>query len=214
VDTSTTTSTPSPVVEALHLLRIGGGANRDDLAAATGAPVVDALVANELVKAVGTRVALTPTGRQAHEAALAAELDEHRARPAVEDGYQRFLPLNDDVLQLCTDWQVRLDGGALVPNDHADPAYDAAVIDRLATVGDGAAEVVGDLAAALPRFGAYGADLADAVGRVGAGDTDYLTNPRVRSFHTVWFELHEDLLATLGIDRVAEAGADPGGAVR
>jgi hypothetical protein len=27
------------------------------------------------------------------------------------------------------------------------------------------------------------------------------------SFHTVWFELHEDLLTTLGLDRGAEAEA-------
>jgi len=26
------------------------------------------------------------------------------------------------------------------------------------------------------------------------------------SYHTVWFELHEDLLATLGIDRASELG--------
>jgi hypothetical protein len=26
----------------------------------------------------------------------------------------------------------------------------------------------------------------------------------IPSFHTVWFELHEDLLATLGLDRSAE----------
>ena len=31
-----------------------------------------------------------------------------------------------------------------------------------------------------------------------AGDLDYLSGARVDSYHTVWFELHEDLLRMLG----------------
>ena len=30
------------------------------------------------------------------------------------------------------------------------------------------------------------------------------TKPVIESYHTVWFELHEDLLVTLGLDRAAE----------
>ena len=33
------------------------------------------------------------------------------------------------------------------------------------------------------------------------GEPAWVTRPRVDSCHTVWMELHEDLLATLGIDR-------------
>ena len=32
----------------------------------------------------------------------------------------------------------------------------------------------------------------------------------VASYHSVWFQLHEDLLATLGIDRSGEAPAGDG----
>ena len=32
-----------------------------------------------------------------------------------------------------------------------------------------------------------------------------MTRPRADSCHTVWMELHEDLLATLGVDRGTEA---------
>ena len=39
-----------------------------------------------------------------------------------------------------------------------------------------------------------------------AGDTDWFTKPMIPSYHTVWFELHEDLLATLGIERGSEGG--------
>jgi hypothetical protein len=36
---------------------------------------------------------------------------------------------------------------------------------------------------------------------VQAGDAAYFAAPMIASYHTVWFELHEDLLATLGIAR-------------
>jgi len=44
-----------------------------------------------------------------------------------------------------------------------------------------------------------------------AGEHTWLTRPTVDSYHTVWFELHEDLLATLGRTRSDERGD---GAVR
>jgi hypothetical protein len=39
------------------------------------------------------------------------------------------------------------------------------------------------------------------------GDHDWFTKPILASYHTVWFELHEDLLATLGLDRASETAA-------
>ena len=40
--------------------------------------------------------------------------------------------------------------------------------------------------------------------RVTEGDRDWFTKPTIDSYHTVWFELHEDLLATLGLERSSE----------
>ena len=37
-----------------------------------------------------------------------------------------------------------------------------------------------------------------------AGEKDWFTKPTIDSYHTVWFELHENLLATLGIERGKE----------
>ena len=33
---------------------------------------------------------------------------------------------------------------------------------------------------------------------------EWFTRPMIDSYHTVWFELHENLLATLGIERARE----------
>ncbi len=37
------------------------------------------------------------------------------------------------------------------------------------------------------------------------GERDWFTKPTIDSYHSVWFELHEDLLATLGLERAKEA---------
>jgi hypothetical protein len=148
--------------------------------------------------------ALTPGGRREGERLLAAELDEAGLRPAVRDAYHRFTELNGDLLALCTDWQLRDVGGEPIVNDHSDTVYDAACVDRLHELHGKAEPVVHDLAALLERFAGYPARLEHALAEVQAGEVDWFTSPGVDSYHTVWFELHEHLLATLGIERATE----------
>ena len=149
---------------------------------------------------------LTGDGRKLHHESCAAELAASGAEPIVRAGYERFLDYNGALLQACTDWQVRSDApaGAQVLNVHDDAAYDRAVIERLGEIDAGIQPVIVELAQALDRFGAYGRRLAAALARVEAGDTDWFTGAMVESYHTVWFELHEDLLVTLSIERAAE----------
>jgi len=115
--------------------------------------------------------------------------------------YEAFRPLNREVLQLCTDWQVR-PGGA--PNDHGDAAYDWSVIDRLEALDERAGPLLRRLAGVEPRFAPYRERLRDARRRVLDGEPEWLTSPRVDSYHTVWMELHEELLAALGLERDKE----------
>lgn len=149
---------------------------------------------------------LTAAGRAEGERLLAAELDALGARDAVHDGYVGFLALNGACLQVCTDWQMRTDGAVQRVNDHDDAAYDASVIARLAALHDAIRPVLAGLSATLPRLAAYDGRLTTARLRVEDGQPEWFTRPDVDSFHTVWFELHEHLLATLGIDRRSEAG--------
>ena len=157
---------------------------------------------------------LTPTGRDDGEAALADELDAADAREPVTAAYREFGALNPKMLQLCTDWQVLPadhraaadagpgDGGRL--NDHSDADYDAAIIERLETLHGDLAGVLEALSSVMARYENYAPRFAEALGKLQAGDLDYLTKPMIPSYHTVWFELHEDLLATLGINRADE----------
>ncbi len=120
--------------------------------------------------------------------------------------YERFRPLNQRFLELCTRWQLRQDEhGETAVNDHTDPDYDAAAIADLAEIHREAAPLMSDLAEALDRYRRYEPLLTTALRRVRAGEVDYFTKPMIPSYHTVWFELHEDLLATLGIERSSEA---------
>jgi hypothetical protein len=40
-----------------------------------------------------------------------------------------------------------------------------------------------------------------------AGDTSWFTRPLVDSYHTVWFELHEELIGAAGLTREDEASS-------
>ncbi len=54
------------------------------------------------------------------------------------------------------------------------------------------------LAGVLPRLGGYDERYAAALARVEQGERPWVDALGVDSCHTVWFQLHEDLLATLG----------------
>ncbi len=205
----------SPELLALHGLRLKGFAEAGAIASLVG--LDEGVVATELQKAAdagstmfrdGRRTgwALKPEGRAVNEALLAAELDAVGAREVVADAYQRFLALNGTMLEVCTRWQVK-DTEAQILNDHTDPDYDAAVIDQLGTLDDGVQPICADLEAVLARFAVYAPRFTDALAKVRAGDLDWFTKPIMESYHTVWFELHEDLLASLGIDRASEKAA-------
>jgi len=203
-----------PGTLVLHGLRVKGFAETDVLADVTGLDDVtvvralEAFAAEGLVtRKTGRQVSgwvLTPQGRAEHEKRLADELDASGTRPAVEAHYGEFTAVNPALLQVCTDWQLR--DGAL--NDHRDAAYDSEVVARLVALHEQASPVVAGLGAALGRFGGYGARLQRAVAKVQAGDGDWFDKPMTDSYHTVWFELHEDLLATLGLERAAETGGE------
>jgi hypothetical protein len=88
-------------------------------------------------------------------------------------------------------------------NDHTDLDYDAKVLSRLIRIDDAAQQVCSDLASRLMRFGLYRNRLSTAIERALAGDRAYVTDS-FDSYHAVWFQLHEDLLVTLGISREDE----------
>ena len=145
---------------------------------------------------------LTEAGREENERQLADERQSAGDRGAIEAVYREFLPLNSRLLRACTDWQLKpAAGGRLTDNDHSDPVWDARILNELADLSGALVPLVHRLAEALPRFEGYDARFASALRRAQAGEHGWVDRTNIDSCHRVWFQLHEDLLATLGIDR-------------
>ena len=208
-------STPSDLrTLVMHGLRLKGFAEAAGVGEAVGVaeadakPVLDQLVADGLATYRDGKLSgfsLSKPGREAHARLLADELSDAGVRDVIDGGYRQFLTLNTQLLEVCTKWQLRDVDGESTVNDHSDPAYDAGVIETLADLHAEVEPICNDLGAALARFGSYGARLDHALQRVRDGDTDWFTKPMIPSYHTVWFEMHEDLLCTLGIERGSES---------
>ena len=166
---------------------------------------LDELQVDELVLYRDGRLtgwALTAAGRAEHERLLAEELDAVGCREVVEGAYDCFLELNHDLLAVCTAWQMK-DETTL--NAHDDQEYDRGVVGQLGDVHARVEPVLTDLQSQLGRYRGYQPRFRNALDRVRNGDHDWFAKPMIDSYHTVWFQLHEDLLNTLGIERSKEA---------
>ncbi|MBW3548545.1 MAG: transcriptional regulator [Actinobacteria bacterium] len=199
-----------PRLVVLHTLAVKGVSSVEALLTATALSATDVVALLDELREAGSVEhregmpagwSLTRVGRKERDVLLAEELDVAGARTAVEAAYHRFQPINAELLTTCTAWQLRDSGGAALANDHADADYDGAVVRRLVELDARARPVLADLAAVLARLGAYRPRLDHALRRVVAGEGDWFTRPLIDSYHTVWFELHQDLLDTLGIER-------------
>jgi cytochrome c1 len=189
--------------EAMHGLAIkkfGTAAAVADLLAADEAVVsgllADAVAAGEAAGAKGAFM-LNGVGQSALAAAYPSEFAALRSDAALSQGYARFETVNAELKRLVTEWQTMTVAGEQVPNDHSDAEYDRKLIDRIAALHERAAPILQAMAASLPRLARYAARLEAALDRVDDGQIEFVSGAKVSSYHTVWFELHEDLLRIL-----------------
>ncbi|MGY1738824.1 MULTISPECIES: hypothetical protein [unclassified Geodermatophilus] len=149
---------------------------------------------------------LTEAGRAEDERRMGAELELTGARDVVAEAHGRFVPLNRRFGKVCTDWQLRpTRTEPMAANDHTDWRWDERVLRALGTLGRDLAAVTDPLARCLQRLDGYSDRYAAALARVDHGERRWVDSPEVDSCHTVWIQLHEDLLATLGIERGQDA---------
>jgi hypothetical protein len=197
------TTTAQELFSVLHSIRIKGLATEPVLAAMVG------LTSEELESRLGHLVAdgfvvrkegrmsgsmLTPAGREKHAELLAAV----RPGPAVGEFYEAFLPLNRRFKKVCSAWQMRDES---TPNDHADPGYDAGVVEDLAVVHGEIAEALNPLGVEDTRMARYEPRLSAALERIRKGDHGAFARPMYDSYHDIWMELHQDLLMVSGRER-------------
>jgi hypothetical protein len=193
---------------ALHGLAVKKAGSAQDVAGVLGrgedevAPALDAAVgAGQAIGAKGTYM-LTPAGRSWLDERYPEAYAGLRSDPEATAAYERFERVNRELLSLFTDWQMMPSaGGERIQNDHSDTDYDHGVIDRLGAQHERAEKILGRFAELDQRLAAYTRRLDEAYDKVLAGEHDYVSGARIDSYHTVWFELHEDLLRMLGRER-------------
>jgi len=190
-------------LEAMHGLAIkkfGTPAAVADLLGVAEADVqaaLDAAVAEGLAMGAKGAFMLTPKGQQALASEYPTRYAALRGNVPVASGYDRFEAINTELKQLITEWQTMTVAGETVPNDHSDKDYDARLIDRLGDLHERAEPMLAGLAKALPRLRRYTDRLAAALDKAETGDIAFVSGAKIDSYHTVWFELHEDLLRIL-----------------
>jgi pyruvate,orthophosphate dikinase len=189
----------------LQVLHVKGRATLDALAAAVRSDPTDAVagfVAAGLVEDSRFGYKLTDLARSRVDELYAWEREQ--VGGVIDDVYASFGPIDDEVKQIVTDWQMRPVGGELTVNDHADHRYDEAVLARLHRTDAKVGAALEPLTVALDRFTLYPERLRRALALVGEGDHSMLAAPLKDSYHTVWFELHEELITLAGRTRSDE----------
>jgi len=204
-----------PDLLALHAVRLKGMAADADVADRFG---IHPAKATELLldfQAYGwiSRVdfagtagwTLTAAGLLENQRQLAGELAAAGGTDVVRDCYRRFLPRNGELQQACTDWQLRpTSSDPLAGNDHFDLVWDRRVLESLDVLDPVLSAIVVELSGLLSRFSGYDDRFDHALGRAQAGDPAWVSGVGIDSCHSVWMELHEDFLATLGLERGSE----------
>jgi hypothetical protein len=178
----------------LHDLRLRG------FRPAKGTPTEEELTAAGLVLVRGVNLALAPAGREAH-AAWARLTPGSEEEVLAKTTYERFLVFNVEFLRICTDWQLKPGNQ---PNDHSDAAYDFKILERLDRLDERVGALVEAMGKAVSRFADYRGRLTEALDKI-SDDRAWLASPRCDSYHTVWMQLHEDLLSAVGVNRADEA---------
>jgi len=198
--------------DVLRTLLIKGYASPEMLAAAMfctpdhAGAVLDRLVADGLAEIAAGAFRLTPDGKATAAELIAADTEAWGRVEAV-CALDAFLELDGRMKEAVTAWQTREVDGSQAFNDHSDPEYDAAVLSRFAALHADALAWIAPLVPRLPRLESYRARLQRAADNVHDGDTAYVASPRVDSYHSVWFELHEDLILLCGRTRAEEVAA-------
>jgi hypothetical protein len=153
-----------------------------------------------VVEAQGKYV-LAPAARMALDCEYSRLYEEARANSSFREGYSEFERLNGALKQLITEWQTIDVRGQRVSNDHSDEDHDDRIIDRLGELHERAETALEKLASVLPRFSIYRDKLAAALEKAEGGDIAWVSDAKIESYHTLWFELHEDLLRLMRHER-------------
>ena len=193
------------VDDVARLLLVKGAVTLEQLSEALASapdrvqPRVRELVSKALAEEAGGQIRLTAQGKLHAATGFAAErktagMDEEQAGRLLDE----FHAIDARMKEIVTGWQIREVGGEQAINDHTDAAYDSQLLDRLANLHADTVQWLSPLTTTLRQFAAYRTRLTRALELARGGDQRYMASPRVDSYHSVWFELHEHLIRLAG----------------
>ncbi len=200
------------LIEGLRALAVKGYATPEALGTAIlvsteeATALLDRLVADGLAEMAAGSFRPTPDGKAIARERIAGERQRWGGDGA-EAALDAFLALDQRMKTTVTAWQMREVDGAQAFNDHADAAYDAAVLADLAALHAAALAWFEAHASGPAGLAVYRARLERALAAAQGGDQRYVASPRVDSYHGIWFELHEDLIQLAGRNRADEVAA-------
>ena len=192
----------------LHGLAIKKHAAAGDIAGLIGMSSDDveqqlkaAATSDRAIEANG-KYMLSPLARIALESDYSRRYARQRDDADFLTAYEAFEDINVQLKALITDWQTIEVGGQRVANDHSDTAHDQKIIDRLGNLHERADSILNRLSEGLSRLDYYRKHLLAALEKAEDGAIEWVSDARIESYHTLWFELHEDLLRIVGRTRV------------
>lgn len=165
------------------------------------APVLEALGPGRVVQIDGSYT-LTPVAALGAPSTAARTYARLRGSESFTRQHHAFERVNTELKDAMTRWQTRDVAGQVVPNDHSDAEYDAKVIDQIAAIHERVEPILKEMSTELPRFATYGPRLEAALDKAEDGEVSWISDVSIDSYHTVWFQFHEDLLRVLGEERV------------
>ncbi|MEM1187144.1 MAG: hypothetical protein AAF640_11695 [Pseudomonadota bacterium] len=191
----------------MHGIAVKKYATIEDISAVTGlaSDVVSTLAAQAVTKGrvseANGKFLLTPIGQITMKSAYSKAYGELRKDATFLAAYEDFERINNELKQAITDWQTIEIGGQTVANDHSNEDYDASVIDRIGAIDERMEVILERLGSREERLLRYREQLLSALEKAEDGDIAWISDATIPSYHTVWFELHEDLLRVMGRKR-------------
>lgn len=194
-------------LKVLQAIRLKGRVTEADLTASVDADPASVVSTIAQLSDAGYVIAgkafkISPEGRARLDELLAEERSK-LDQAAIAAIYKDFRGINAEFKALVSDWQLK-DGE---PNTHDDPGYDQAVLSRLDVVHERVLPIIAAASRQISRLNAYADKLSASLSKIKAGETMWFTRPIIDSYHTVWFELHEELILAAGLTREDEAKA-------
>ena len=149
----------------------------------------------------GDTFILTALARVALSGRYSFYYQDLRTDRAFTRAYEQFEHINIVLKQIVTDWQTISIQGDRFANRHDDKDYDDRIIERLGNLHDKVSPILSAFTKTISRFSSYETKLLRALELIESGDLAWFSDIRRESYHTIWFEMHEDILRVMGRER-------------